>query len=231
MPEAVAYGGIALTAYLIGSIPTALFIGRFFFGVDIRKHGSGNVGSTNATRVFGWKWGVVVQVVDVLKGVVAVAVLPAAFALRGDEFARALAGVAAVAGHCWSLWAGLRGGKGVNTAAGVLSVLAPLELLVGIAGFAVALLASGYVSLGSLTAALIVPIAMGFHLGWAYAVASPAFWGVFVIATIVGIRHRANIERLLSGREYRFETVWVAGRLLQRLYAARKAAESTEKVP
>lgn len=214
MPPLVAVGGIALLAYLLGGFPTALLLGRLFFGVDIREHGSGNVGSTNALRVFGWQWGIVVQIVDILKGVVAVALLPVLLPLTGEgaETARVLAGVAAVAGHCWSPWAGFRGGKGVNTAAGVLAVLAPVELLFGIGGFTLALLSSGYVSVGSLTAALVVPPALLLRLGSA-AGQSPVFWGALALAAIVIVRHRANLKRLLQGREHRFDAVWLLGRL------------------
>lgn len=212
MASLVAGGVLVALSYALGGIPTALLIGRLFFGVDIREHGSGNVGSTNTLRVFGWRWAVVVQLVDVLKGVAAVALLPLLFPAGASETVRVLAGVAAVAGHCWSPWAGFRGGKGVNTAAGVLAVLAPGELLIGLGGFAVALLSSGYVSVGSLTAASIVPVVLFLRQGPA-ALVSALFWGTLAMAAIIILRHRTNLQRLLRGTEHRFEGVWLLGRL------------------
>ncbi|MCS7177041.1 MAG: glycerol-3-phosphate 1-O-acyltransferase PlsY [Candidatus Kapabacteria bacterium] len=208
-------------AYALGGFPTGLVLGRWLFGIDVREHGSGNIGSTNVLRTLGWQWGLVVQAVDVLKGVLAVTLLPAllapnpAFGLERLHV-QVLTGIAAVAGHCWSPWAGFRGGKGVNTAAGVLGVLAPVELAVGLGAFIVFLAASGYVSAGSLAAAVAVPIAVAARLGWEPAVSSPLFWGAVAIAGIVILRHRPNIERILKGSEYRFDAVWLLGRWQQR---------------
>ncbi|MCS6966405.1 MAG: glycerol-3-phosphate 1-O-acyltransferase PlsY [Candidatus Kapabacteria bacterium] len=213
---------ISAVAYAIGGFPTGLLVGRLLFGVDIRKHGSGNIGSTNVLRTLGWQWGLIVQVVDILKGVMAVTLIPALLAPTGAggweiTHVRIAAGVAAVTGHCWPIWTGFRGGKGVNTAAGVLAVLAPVELLLGLGGFALALLMSGYVSLGSLTAAVLVPLAIAIRLGWVPAAASPLFWGTTLIALLVIIRHRDNIIRLLKGTEHRFHSVWLLGRLRQQV--------------
>lgn len=204
-----------VSAYALGSFPTAYVVGRLAGGIDIRVHGSGNVGSTNTARVLGWRWGILVQLVDILKGVVAAALIPPLFS-AGQDRASALgmlAGVAAVIGHCWPVWMGFRGGKGVNTAAGMLLVIAPIELLIGLGGFLLALLSSGYVSLGSLVAACLVPVAVALRLGWQMAMSSILFWGTLGIALIVFIRHRGNLHRLLAGTEYRFATLWLLGRL------------------
>ncbi len=215
MPNIGELAAIGILAYALGGVPTALLIGRLVFGVDIRQYGSGNVGSTNALRVFGWQWGVIVQIVDILKGVVAVAVLPSfvATAAAHAEAVRAFGAVAAVAGHCWSPWAGFRGGKGVNTAAGALGILAPMELLIGLGSFALALASTGYVSVGSLTAAVVVPASVFLRLGPAQALVSPTFWSTIAIAAIVWMRHRANLVRLARGTEYRFNSVWLIGRI------------------
>ncbi len=207
-----------LTAYLLGSFPTAYLVGRLIGGIDIRKHGSGNVGSTNTARLLGWRWGLVVQSIDILKGVIAAGVVPVLFtAGQGTDGSQLgmLAGVAAVAGHCWPVWMGFRGGKGVNTAAGVLLVMAPQELLIGLGGFLIALFSSGYVSLGSLVAACLVPVAVTLRLGWPAATGSLLFWGTVGIALIVILRHRGNLQRLLAGTEHRFAALWLLGRLKQ----------------
>jgi len=220
MGSALELLAVSIAAYALGGIPTALLIGQLFFGIDIRNYGSGNVGSTNALRVLGWQWGLIVQVIDILKGVLAVAVVAPLIAsgqtARGENVASMLAGVAAVIGHCWSPWAGLRGGKGVNTAAGVLAIMAPIELIIGLIAFGIALLSSGYVSLGSLVAAVVVPFAFVIRMGWEEALHSPLLWGMFAITLIVLLRHRANIQRLLAGTEHRFASVWLVGRLRKR---------------
>jgi glycerol-3-phosphate acyltransferase PlsY len=198
------------SAYLVGSIPTALLVGRLFFGIDIRQHGSGNVGSTNALRVLGWQWGLLVQIVDVLKGVVAAGVLPQLWVPPSlpppleHSLLPLLTGWAAVVGHCWSPWAGFRGGKGVNTAAGALAVTVPIPLLTGLGAFLLTLAASGYVSLGSLAAAVTVPAVVALQQGF-----SGTFWVTLGIALTVILRHRSNLERLWKGREYRFQKVWL----------------------
>ncbi|MES2766084.1 MAG: glycerol-3-phosphate acyltransferase, partial [Bacteroidota bacterium] len=120
---------VAIISYLIGSIPTAVLISKQFFGFDIRTKGSGNMGSTNAMRVLGAKWGSVVQIIDVLKGLIPVAVLPFVFfeftgnslnLLDNVVFVKIVAGMSAVLGHVFSVFVGFKGGKGINTAAGLL---------------------------------------------------------------------------------------------------------------
>jgi glycerol-3-phosphate acyltransferase PlsY len=221
VPTAVALVLLVGGAYLLGSIPTALLIARHF-GIDIRQHGSGNVGSTNAARVLGWRWGLLVQAVDIAKGALAAELLPKLLPSAPALGVGFLAGIAATAGHCWSPWANFQGGKGVNTAAGALLVLAPTELLFGIGAFALALLVSGYVSLGSLAAAMVVPLSIGLRYVAGALPSSEFPWmlaGSLVLSGIVVLRHRSNIERLWRGTEYRFERLWLPGwihRLTQR---------------
>ncbi len=195
---ALPFAGL-VAAYVLGSIPTAYLAGRAH-GVDLRHHGSGNLGATNAFRVFGWRTGVPVFLIDAAKGYV-----PAAFFWRwfGAHPHWAMAyGVAAIVGHVkpvFLLGRGGGGGKGVATAAGVFLGLAPVATLVAIGAFAATLAASGYVSLGSLVAALALVVALGVTAG----VRAPVFPVGVLVAAFVVWSHRANIGRLRRGEESR----------------------------
>ena len=188
-------------SYLVGSIPAAYLAGKLTRGIDLREHGSGNLGATNVYRVLGPKIAVVVLLVDALKGAIPVLVFPGfTDAPRADLWAIAYA-VAAIAGHVRSiflLWRG--GGKGVATAAGAFMALAPLASLIALGIFVVVLLARGYVSLGSLSATAVLPVIIGFREG----VRSPLFVVSAVVAAFVFWTHRANIGRLRRGEEPRF---------------------------
>ena len=200
-------------AYLLGSIPAAHLAGKAR-GVDLRLHGSGNLGATNAWRVLGWKVGLAVYLFDTLKGFVPAFFFPRWFLLRGVsgdlramldpqsvELWAIAFGVAAIAGHVKPLWLrGQGGGKGVATAGGVFLGLAPVPLLVSIGVFAVILLSTGYVSLGSLTAAVVLPIVLFFTRG----IESPLFAVSVLLGAFVFFTHRANIGRLRRGEESRF---------------------------
>jgi glycerol-3-phosphate acyltransferase PlsY len=188
-------------SYLIGSIPAAYLAGKLTRGIDLREHGSGNLGATNVYRVLGPKIGFLVLLVDALKGAVPVLAFPGLTdAPRPDLWAIAYA-VAAIAGHVRSiflLWRG--GGKGVATAAGAFMALAPLPSLVALGVFVVVLLARGYVSLGSLSAATVLPAVISLREG----VRSPLFVVSAVVTAFVFWTHRANIGRLRRGEEPRF---------------------------
>jgi glycerol-3-phosphate acyltransferase PlsY len=188
-------------AYLVGSIPAAYLAGKLTRGIDLREHGSGNLGATNVYRVLGGRTAIIVFLADVLKGAIPVLVFPGITdAARPDLWAVAYA-LAAIAGHVRSiflLWRG--GGKGVATAAGAFMSLAPLPSLVALAIFVVVLLAWGYVSLGSLSAATVLPIVIALREG----VHSPLFAVSAVVAVFVFWTHRANIGRLRRGEEPRF---------------------------
>lgn len=188
-----------VAAYLVGSVPTAYLAGRAH-GVDLRQHGSGNLGATNALRVLGWRTGVPVFAVDAAKGY-----MPAAFFWRWfhahPHWAMAY-GVAAIAGHVkpvFLLGRGGGGGKGVATAAGVFLGLAPVATLAAVAAFAATLAASGYVSLGSIAAALALVVALALAPG----VRSPVFPVGALVSLFVIWTHRANIGRLRRGEESR----------------------------
>src|SRR5918997_1107199 len=155
MPSAVLW---LVASYFIGAIPTSYLLSRFFAGVDLRRQGSGNLGATNLYRVLGWKYAVPAALVDIAKGLVPV-VLFAPRASPSQMFALAC-GVAAIVGHVFSVFVGFRGGKGVATAAGVMLGLAPLALGIAAATWLLVLTLSGYVSLGSIAAAAVFPLAV-----------------------------------------------------------------------
>lgn len=188
-------------AYVAGSIPFAHLAGKAK-GVDLRTQGSGNLGATNVFRVLGWKIGIAVFLADAAKGALPVLFLPPRIESPRDPVFWAIAvGVAAIAGHVRPLFLRFRkGGKGVATAAGVFLALAPVPMLISFAVFVAVVLATGYVSLGSLIAAVLLPTLLAVTEG----VQSPKFIVSAVIATFVFWTHRANIGRLRRGTENRF---------------------------
>jgi glycerol-3-phosphate acyltransferase PlsY len=190
-----------VAAYALGSIPAAYIAGEWK-GIDLRKHGSGNLGATNVFRVLGPRIGSAVFGFDMLKGAIPVLyfwrfVDPS---IASPVVIQILCGVAAIAGHVRPLWLRFsKGGKGVATAGGVFLALAPVETGLALAAFALTLLASGYVSLGSMIAAVLLPVLLFIREG-----ISPLFIVCAVIALFVFWTHRANIERLRQGTENRF---------------------------
>ena len=208
---------IIVQSYLIGSIPTALIVSKKFFGMDIREHGSGNMGSTNVFRVLGWKWGLLVQLADIAKGLIAV-LLVALFFETQMPFANRtpfedatvvqfIAGLSAVLGHMFSAFAGFRGGKGINTSVGMLIAIAPIEVAVAAGIFFLLLFASGYVSLGSIVAAISVPSTIAIRhniLGVQIEGYQVVVHACLLLACIVIWAHRKNIQRLWRGTENRF---------------------------
>lgn len=194
-------------SYAVGSIPFAYLAGAAS-GVDLRKEGSGNLGATNVFRVLGWKIGILVFLADALKGALPVLLLPPRIAAPGDTVLWAIAcGVAAIIGHVRPLYLGFRkGGKGVATASGVFFALAPLPMLITFVVFVAIVLGTGYVSLGSLAAAVLLPVLLFLTRG----LDSPLFLVSVLIACFVFWTHRANIGRLRRGEEHRFGKRWRA---------------------
>ena len=196
------YLGLAL-AYLAGSIPAAYIAGKVTRGIDLRQHGSGNLGATNVYRVLGAPVAVAVLLFDAAKGAVPVFWLPRLCGLTGTvatAWAIAL-GIAAIIGHVkpiFLLWKG--GGKGVATASGVFGALAPAAIGVTFVVWFLVLIVSGYMSLASLAGAAALPIAIALLAG----VRSPLFGVSVVVAAFVFWTHRANIGRLRRGEESRF---------------------------
>ncbi len=189
-----------LAAYLVGATPTSYIAGRLGRGIDLRAHGSKNLGATNVYRLLGWKYAIPVGVIDVAKGAVPV-VLFGRWA-GGPEWLPLALGVAAVLGHMFSPYVRFRGGKGVATAAGVFLALAPLPLLTAVPVWGLSLWITGYVSLSSIIAAATFPVWVRLlEPGQPY-----TFWASVVVAALIVFAHRANIQRLVAGTENRFGT-------------------------
>lgn len=204
-------------SYLVGSIPASVWIGQALYGIDVRKHGSGNAGATNAFRVLGWKAGLLATAVDLGKGLFAAGVIAT---IRIDVLpegpgvweaatvVRLLAGIFAVVGHMFPVWANFKGGKGVNTAAGMLLALTPISMYITLGVFVLVLLAFRYVSLASISAVIAFPstIAIRKYLfGIESLDASLLIFSAALAAAII-IAHRSNIKRLLNGTESRIRT-------------------------
>lgn len=187
-----------LASYLVGAIPTSYLVVRLVKGQDLRRLGSGNLGATNLYRVLGWRYAVPVGLFDMLKGALPVLV----FAPRaGGGAVTALGlGAAAVIGHVFPVFLGFRGGKGVATGAGVVLGLAPLAFLAAFVTWALVVKVSGYVSLGSVLAAAVLPPAV-FLL---HPDRRPMIGLFILLALLIILLHRKNIGRLVSGTENRF---------------------------
>lgn len=189
-----------ILGYLAGSIPTGLWAGRYLRGVDIREHGSGNLGATNAFRVLGKGLGSLVLLVDVLKGLLPVLILPRLVGIQNPTpGVEMLIGASAITGHVLSFFVSFKGGKGVATALGVFLAIAPMEMSIILAIGIIIIAVTGYVSLASITGAALLPIFL-FVTGRPTSVLFVAM----VISMIVLVRHRGNLVRLLQGRENRF---------------------------
>lgn len=188
---------LLVVAYVVGAVPTSHLAGRIR-GVDLRQRGSGNLGATNAFRVLGWRAAVPVMIVDLAKGWVPTALFPLWAGTPTVEWALAY-GALAVVGHVFSAFVGFRGGKGVATSAGVFLALAPWAVLIGFLVWGVTLVLTRIVSVGSILAALVLPVAV-------FATNAPraVFWLSVILSVFVIYAHRANIRRLARGEENRF---------------------------
>jgi glycerol-3-phosphate acyltransferase PlsY len=190
-----------LLGYLLGSIPFAYIAGKLARGIDLRQHGSGNLGATNVYRTLGAKVAAAVFLFDTLKGAFPVLAVKQYAVGSHLELWAIAAGVAAIVGHAkpiFLLWKG--GGKGVATAGGVFLALAPIPALASMLTFILVVFLTGYVSVASLTAAVVLPVVLGAIGG----VHSPLFIVSVIIAVFVFWTHRANIGRLRRGEEHRF---------------------------
>jgi len=195
-----------ILAYLIGSIPTSVWIGRIFYNVDVRTKGSGNAGATNTIRVLGYRAGIPVLIFDVFKGWLAVFIANFFWKDSGQfpdfiDFKIMLA-IAAVLGHVLPVYVGFKGGKGIATLLGVGIALYPLSAFITVLIFATTLIITGYVSVSSITAAIAFPIVEIFILG------RTEFVSLIILAVAVAIfvpvTHRKNIKRLLNNEESKF---------------------------
>lgn len=185
-----------LAAYLVGSIPVGLLVGKLIWKKDLRRFGSRNIGATNAWRVLGKKAGLLVFILDFLKGQLGVLL---GACIIGTPTAMVLGGLFAMVGHITSIFAGFRGGKGVATGLGVLAMLMPKITLIVFVVWLVLVLLTRYVSVGSIVAAILTPVL-------AVVFKEPRAYLIFALAAaaLIVLRHRENIKRLREGRENKF---------------------------
>jgi glycerol-3-phosphate acyltransferase PlsY len=204
--EIFIYLVVAAGAFLLGSIPTGYLVARSR-GMDIRQHGSGNIGATNIFRTLGKPLGIFVFFADALKGAMAVEL---AFTLGGEQNQEAawlgiIAAVAVIGGHNYTPWLGFRGGKGIATSAGVLLALMPLAVAIIATVWGVVFFTTRYVSLASISAAAALPLSLVLLWGTKYGSSPPLLGFAVVISGLAIWRHRTNIERLRAGTESRFD--------------------------
>lgn len=192
---------LVLFAYLLGSIPSAVWVSKRFYGIDIREHGSGNAGATNTFRVLGKNAGVIVMIADMLKGFIAVKLsILSSYTWTSEPFVnlQVILGIAAVLGHIFPIWAGFRGGKGIATLFGMILGIQPLVAVSLVGVFMLMLLVTRYVSLSSISASIAFPLLILFIFR------EPELsYKIFAIGTaaLVVLTHHKNITRLLTGSE------------------------------
>lgn len=205
---------IIVLSYLVGSIPISIILTKLVKGVDVRNFGSGNAGGTNVSRVLGKKYGVLTIILDAFKGVIAVVFIsrlyfgnfPFPNNTPFDDFTliQIIAGISAVIGHIWTIFAGFKGGKGIATGLGVLVSIVTLDMIMALGVFLIVVYFSKYISLASMSAAVSVPLIMIIREN-IFGVDIPSYHNIlpFVIALalLVIYTHRANVDRLLKGSE------------------------------
>lgn len=212
----LALGVVILLGYLLGSIPSSIWVGKLVKGVDIRDHGSGNAGATNTFRLLGWKPGVAVLAIDFFKGFASsLWISQLAYHIGSgpvalfdfwevDPFLMIVCGIAAIVGHMFPLYANFDGGKGMATAAGMLCGIEPVSVGIAAVVFAVVMFSSRYVSLASLVTAFVYPlllVMLRYGFGWDLDGSILLLGGIVGLAII--IKHRGNIKRLIDGTENR----------------------------
>lgn len=208
-------------AYLLGSIPTAVWIGKYFYKIDVREYGSGNAGATNTFRVLGKKAGIPVLLIDVLKGFAAVCLAYLSHYTRNSNQLinlQLVLGIASLVGHIFPIFASFRGGKGIATLLGIILAVHPYAALVSMSIFIIVLLVSSYVSLGSMIAAVCFPVIV---IGVFKTTAPSLIIFSILIAIMVLITHQKNIERLLRKEESK-------ARLMKKKTQKMKTSISTE---
>lgn len=207
---------IIILSYLVGSIPTSIIVSKLSRGIDIRDYGSGNAGGTNVMRVLGWKQGLFVIFLDAMKGVLAVVVIarlqdgsmPFTNLTPFDDFTliQIIAGISAVIGHIWTVFAGFKGGKGIATALGMLLMISTIDMLIAIGIFVAVVGISRYVSLGSIVGAISIPLIL-FVRENIFNVNIPGYNTllpfVIFLTLLVIFTHRKNVIRLLNGSEHK----------------------------
>jgi acyl phosphate:glycerol-3-phosphate acyltransferase len=210
---------VVLISYLIGAIPSSLWTGKIFYKIDIREHGSGNAGATNTFRILGWKAGTLVLLFDFGKGLLCTAVISQlAWSIGSgpvslyynwevDSMLVIFAGVAAVIGHMFPVYANFSGGKGAATACGMLYGIEPISISISLGLFLIVMITTRYVSLGSIAGTIIYPfsqLTMRYILGWEIDGSIILFSSALAIGII--IKHSGNIKRLIQGKENRVKS-------------------------
>jgi len=210
----IALGVVLLLSYLVGSIPSSIWVGKIVKGVDIRNHGSGNAGATNTFRLLGWQPGVAVLAIDFFKGF-ASSYWISQFAYHIgsgpvsmfefwslDPFLSITCGIAAVVGHMFPLYANFEGGKGMATAAGMLCGIEPVSVGITAAVFLIVLLSSRFVSLASLVAAFVYPLVLvALRYGYSWDIDGSILIFAAIIGLAIIVKHKGNIKRLINGTE------------------------------
>ena len=191
-----------LAAYLLGATPTSYLAGKLGRGIDLREHGSKNLGATNVYRILGWKYAIPVALIDIVKGAIPVLFFAGWAGAAEHPWLPVALGGAAVLGHMFSPYVSFKGGKGVATAAGMFLALAPLAVLLAILVWGLCLWLTGYVSLSSIIAVLSVPLSVALlQPGSPY-----VFWASVALVALIIFAHRRNLRRLIAGTENRFRT-------------------------
>jgi len=193
-----------LASYLLGATPTSYIAGKVGRGIDLREHGSRNLGATNVYRILGWKYAIPVALIDIAKGAIPVLFFSAWAGATEHPWLPVVLGGAAVLGHMFSPYVSFKGGKGVATAAGMFLALAPVAVLLAIPVWGICLWLTGYVSLSSIIAVATVPV-------WVWLNGFPhespyVLWASLALVALIIFAHRLNIGRLLAGTENRFRT-------------------------
>ncbi len=189
---------LLIIAYFAGAFPTGLLVGKYLAGKDVREHGSKNIGATNVWRVLGWKYGLGTFLVDVGKAAGAV-LLAAKFGHGAIPHLPVMAAIAVLAGNLFNVFLGFKGGKGVASGLGIFLALTPISACLALVCFIIGVAVSGYISVGSLAAAVSLPVLVFYFHGF-----GPVFYMTCVISVFVIWKHRANIQRLLDGTESKF---------------------------
>jgi len=199
---------IILISYILGSIPTSIIVSKLWKGIDIRNYGSGNAGFTNVVRVLGWKPGIIVGIIDLGKGFTATiffSKIGAESITLDHTLAQIIAGFSAVVGHVWTIFAGFKGGKGVLTALGMVIGLVPVAAIACLIIWGIVVYISRYVSLGSITSAVLLPIVVLIEKQlFNKTLSNYLLIFSFFICILIIYTHRTNIQRLLSGTESKF---------------------------
>ncbi len=191
-----------ISAYLLGSIPTSYIFGKLVKGIDIRQHGSGNVGASNALRILGLKYGIAVLIFDIGKGIAAVLIAQTILGIGSDLFL-VIVGLAAILGHVFTIFLGFKGGKGVATSAGVFICLTPIPVVITLVVFIIVVWISKYISLGSMLAALTLFLCeLIINIRTSFSELEKLVF-IAVVSLFIFIKHIPNIRRLIKGNENR----------------------------